>query len=95
MHYSLILQIMRHNGLAHLLDRDRDRPNLRGNGFRKLLLMTVLATDLSVHDEFMNQFRSMLEQGVGDELFKKKMLLCQALIKCADISNPVCYVLFF
>ena len=78
--------------------------------FRKLLLMTVLATDLSVHGEFMRRFDRMLVErngpsgesaaaegpgpgggktGPEDELFERKMLLCQALIKCADISNPV------
>lgn len=80
------------------------------NVFRKLLLMTVLATDLSVHGEFMRRYDRMLVErnepsgesavaegpgpgggkpGPEDELFERKMLLCQALIKCADISNPV------
>ncbi|KAJ3487329.1 hypothetical protein NLI96_g3625 [Meripilus lineatus] len=156
MHYSLILRIMRHNGLEHLLFprvRDRDKakdkdedpkstnnapqnrpdssrnetqadyatqqkeklrqevPRHQGgsNVFRKLLLMTVLATDLSVHGEFMRRYDRMLVErnepsgesavaegpgpgggkpGPEDELFERKMLLCQALIKCADISNP-------
>ncbi|OSX60788.1 hypothetical protein POSPLADRAFT_1070404 [Postia placenta MAD-698-R-SB12] len=82
MHYSLILQIMRHNGLGSLLDRPH-----RGAAFRRLLLGTVLATDLSLHGEFMDGFRALLEGNPLDEQ-ACKILLCQALIKCADISNP-------
>ncbi|PCH39434.1 HD-domain/PDEase-like protein [Wolfiporia cocos MD-104 SS10] len=84
MHYSLILQIMRHNGLGELLDRPQHGP-----AFRKLLLGTVLATDLSLHAEFMANFTELAgPQGhtVGEH--KRKVLVCQALIKCADISNP-------
>ncbi|KZT02979.1 HD-domain/PDEase-like protein [Laetiporus sulphureus 93-53] len=82
MHYSLILQIMRHNGLGFLLDRPHSGPL-----FRKLLLGTVLATDLSLHAEFMSNFRDLVAgQDVGEH--KRKVLVCQALIKCADISNP-------
>ncbi|CCL98761.1 uncharacterized protein FIBRA_00766 [Fibroporia radiculosa] len=83
MHYSLILQLMRHNGLGSLLDRPNSGPL-----FRKLLLGTVLATDLSLHQEFMTNFADLVAGGeVGEH--KRKVLLCQALIKCADISNPV------
>ena len=47
MHYSLIMQIMRHNHLGFLLDRASF-----GASFRKLLLGTVLATDMGVHFDF-------------------------------------------
>ncbi|KAI0075527.1 HD-domain/PDEase-like protein [Panus rudis PR-1116 ss-1] len=74
--------------------------------FKKLLLLTVLSTDMSVHDEFMQQFDALirkeerrrgaanssggggLEQETEDEKFRTKVLVCQALIKCTDISNP-------
>ncbi|KAI0725328.1 HD-domain/PDEase-like protein [Fomitopsis betulina] len=82
MHYSLILQIMRHNGLASLLDRPGS-----GQAMRKLLLGTVLATDMSVHAEFMANFQELVAgHDVGEH--KRRVLVCQALIKCADISNP-------
>ena len=83
MHYALILQIMRHNSLGFVLDRPAS-----GASFRKLLLGTVLATDMGVHFEFMAEFDRFLR---GEEFpeFKKRVLVCQALIKCADISNPV------
>lgn len=83
MHYSLIMQIMRHNNLGFLLDR-----STLGTPFRKLLLGTVLATDMGVHFDFMAEFRSLLKGADFPEL-KRRILVCQALIKCADISNPV------
>lgn len=83
MHYSLILQIMRHNGLESLLDRP-----VSGPSFRKLLLGTVLATDLSLHYEFMANFQELVTGKDMGEV-KRKLLVCQAIIKCADISNPV------
>ncbi|KAH9833156.1 HD-domain/PDEase-like protein [Rhodofomes roseus] len=82
MHYSLVLQVMRHNGLAPLLDRPGS-----GQAMRKLLLGTVLATDMSVHAEFMANFQELVAgHDVGEH--KRRVLVCQALIKCADISNP-------
>lgn len=51
--------------------------------------MTVLATDMSVHAEFMRCFKEMVESGEETARFRQKVLVCQALIKCADISNPV------
>ncbi|KAI0367692.1 HD-domain/PDEase-like protein [Pilatotrama ljubarskyi] len=82
MHYSLILQIMRHNDLGFLLDRP-----CHGQLFRKLLLGTVLATDMGVHFDFMAEFRRLLNGADFPDL-KRRILVCQALIKCADISNP-------
>lgn len=83
MHYSLIMQIMRHNDLGFLLDQPTSGPS-----FRKLLLGAVLATDMGVHFDFMTEFKNLLEGSHPAEL-KKRILVCQALIKCADISNPV------
>ena len=84
MHYSLIMQLMRHHGLGTLLDRPKTGPS-----FRKLLAMTVLATDMSVHAEFMRCYKEMVNAEEPLDLFRQKVLVCQALIKCADISNPV------
>ncbi|KAG9309586.1 hypothetical protein JVU11DRAFT_10567 [Chiua virens] len=81
MHYAILIQVMRHHGLGSLLDR----PN--GQVFRKTLAGIVLATDMSVHFEFMKNFGFLVE-GKDCTLSHRKLLLCQALIKCADISNP-------
>lgn len=83
MHYSLIMQIMRHNNLAFMLDRPQT-----GSSFRKLLLGAVLATDMGVHFNFMAEFKKLVNGADFPEL-KRRVLVCQALIKCADISNPV------
>lgn len=84
MHYALLLQIMRHNGLGDLLERQHS-----GVRFRKLLSATVLATDMSVHFDFMKNFATLVT-GTEHNLVERTTLMCQALIKCADISNPVC-----
>lgn len=83
MHYAILIQVIRHHGLGSLLDR----PN-GGQVFRKTLAGIVLATDMSVHFEFMKNF-GLLVAGKDYPLSHRKLLLCQALIKCADISNPV------
>ncbi|EPQ52062.1 HD-domain/PDEase-like protein [Gloeophyllum trabeum ATCC 11539] len=82
MHCALLLKLMRNDGLGHLLDRP-----VRGPQFRRLLLQTVLATDMSVHPEFMDLFKNLLA-GKETDVRRQKVLICQALIKCADISNP-------
>ena len=83
MHYTLLLSIMHHHGLGVLLD-----PTKRGTSFRRLLYKTLLATDMSVHFDFMSSFQASLSEAPLDPL-KRQVLVCQALIKCADISNPV------
>jgi len=83
MHCTLLLHILRRQGLGFLLDNPRS-----GAQFRKLLSETVLATDMRVHLDFMIRFKRIVD-GEQVDLEKKKVLVCQALIKCADISNPV------
>ncbi|KAG8216928.1 hypothetical protein J3R82DRAFT_7204 [Butyriboletus roseoflavus] len=82
MHYAILIQVIRHHGLGSLLDR----PN-GGRVFRKTLAGIVLATDMSVHFEFVESF-GLLLAGKDYPLSHRKLLLCQTLIKCADISNP-------
>ena len=84
MHCAFLLPIMKRHGLEHLLDRRVD-----GAHFRKLLLETVLATDMGVHKNFMERFKSLIEQPGLYDVAQARILVCQALIKCADISNPV------
>lgn len=89
MHCHLLLRVMRHHNLGVLLDRAHD-----GDHNRKLLWRTVLATDMSVHDNFMKQFSSSLTKPESD-LLNRQVLICQAILKCADISNPVSAPLVF
>jgi 3'5'-cyclic nucleotide phosphodiesterase len=73
-----------------------------GTDFRNLLAKTILSTDMSVHFQWMPKFEQLrhyldTESEEGSDLGKAtddvdsqtRLLLCQALIKCADISNPV------
>ncbi|KAJ8082793.1 3',5'-cyclic-nucleotide phosphodiesterase [Marasmius tenuissimus] len=85
MHISLLLRVMRHHGLGPLLDDPTDQS---GQHVRKLLSETVLATDMSVHAKFMDNFRSLLSGNSAVDLCRRQVLTCQAIIKCADISNP-------
>lgn len=70
--------------------------------FRKLLFGTILATDMSMHFGWMSSLVEMGEQGgmgvAGLSLSegakerlagKDRLMVLQALMKCADISNPV------
>ncbi|THH12773.1 hypothetical protein EW146_g7382, partial [Bondarzewia mesenterica] len=82
LHCTLLLHLMRRQGLGCLLDNPKS-----GARFRKLLLETVLATDMRVHLDFMKRFKRIVDGEKLDDM-NKKVLVCQALIKCADISNP-------
>ena len=86
MHCTLLVHVMRYHGMSHLLEQTSG-----GVTFRKMLVETVLATDMSVHVDFMRRFEEMVAIGRGPDadVGNRRVLLCQALIKCADISNPV------
>ncbi|KAI8889731.1 HD-domain/PDEase-like protein [Backusella circina FSU 941] len=63
--------------------------------FRKIVVNSILATDMSMHDEYVQRIKEQaqrLKTGSVDfnnpvECEREKLLLCAALIKCADISN--------
>ena len=78
---------MKHHGLGRLL---APSPSGGQSNFRRLLLDTVLATDMGVHKDFMDRFGRLMENPQTFSVSEARTLLCQALIKCADISNPVC-----
>lgn len=67
---------------------------VRGQPFRKMLFMIVIATDMGVHADFMKRFEQLVSGGVQIE-FEQRVLVCQAIIKCADISNPVRHFVLF
>ncbi|ORZ14239.1 hypothetical protein BCR42DRAFT_418351 [Absidia repens] len=63
--------------------------------FRKIVVRSILATDMGLHDDYVNKIRGQRErlnvrpvditnqEQVEDEI----ILICGSLIKCADISN--------
>ncbi|KIO25419.1 hypothetical protein M407DRAFT_92010 [Tulasnella calospora MUT 4182] len=62
--------------------------------FRKTLVQTVLITDMSLHFGWIGKLKELAKDVEKGEALTKnaladvKMLVCQALIKCGDISNP-------
>lgn len=84
MHYQLLKQVMRNNGLGILLDDP-----LHGNHVREVLRSSVLFTDMGVHNDFMAQFKKIID-GEAGTLCQRQTMICQAILKNADISNPVC-----
>ena len=82
MHCQLLIRVLRHHGLGVLFDDPTE-----GHHFRTLLSNTILATDMSVHNEFMQRFQDEVD-GNYAELAARRLLVSQALLKNADISNP-------
>ena len=84
MHCAFLLPLMKRHGFSHLLGQSPI-----GVSFKRLLLDTVLATDMGVHANFMQRFSDLMENPQKFNITQARTLICQALIKCADISNPV------
>lgn len=85
MHCQLLLRVMKYHGFGILLEDP-----IYGVCLRKILLYSVLATDMGVHQDFMVRFKRMLD-GEATTLCSRQTIICQAILKNADISNPVRY----
>ena len=101
MHCMLVVQLLRKHNFGFLLGpmsaKDKAYPARVAwdrKGFRKVLYSSVLSTDMSLHFAWiqrLKEFGESLDQpGDADE---DRVMFCQALIKCADISNPVSLLL--
>ncbi|RCH99180.1 3',5'-cyclic-nucleotide phosphodiesterase [Rhizopus azygosporus] len=63
--------------------------------FRKIVVNSILATDMSLHDDYVqkinDQAKRIRENAIDTTdnaaIEREKIILCGALIKCADISN--------
>ncbi|KAI9276232.1 hypothetical protein BY458DRAFT_506050 [Sporodiniella umbellata] len=60
--------------------------------FRKVVVNCILATDMGLHDDYVQKVQKQSERLKGKGLDpnhheKEKIIFCAALIKCADISN--------
>ncbi|KAF9558068.1 HD-domain/PDEase-like protein, partial [Agrocybe pediades] len=82
MHCQLLLRVMRHHGFGVLLDDAQ-----HGNHMKKVLVQSVLATDMGIHNDFMLKLKGVVEGEIGS-LCMRQIVLCQAILKNADISNP-------
>ncbi|KAF7712549.1 Uncharacterized protein PECH_004090 [Penicillium ucsense] len=86
-HCAAFSQILRRHWPAAFKDKQ----------LRKLLISSILATDMGVHQKFMERMGSLQEKFYANhksvdgwkpqDLELYKTLLCGLLIKCADISN--------
>ncbi|KAI8974755.1 hypothetical protein BDB01DRAFT_728797, partial [Pilobolus umbonatus] len=62
---------------------------------RKIIVNCILATDMSMHDDYVQRIkdqadrfkRNQVDLNDKDVCEREKILFCSALIKCADISN--------
>ncbi|WVN85177.1 uncharacterized protein L203_100322 [Cryptococcus depauperatus CBS 7841] len=95
MHCMLIVQLLRKHGFGFLIEQWPSNPTLSGSvdhqGFRKVLYSSILATDMSLHFAWiqrLEEFDDRLDRGETGVAEEERILICQALIKCADISNP-------
>jgi len=55
---------------------------------RAMIIGCILATDLAVHHEILTKFNNVIPIYSRD-IREHRQLLCEIIIKCADISNPV------
>ncbi|CDH59076.1 high affinity camp [Lichtheimia corymbifera JMRC:FSU:9682] len=63
--------------------------------FRKVVIHSILATDMSMHDEYVRRVEEQAEAWKNDDIDisnkevcdRERLTLCGALIKCADIGN--------
>src|SRR5260221_14617184 len=60
MHYQLLKHVMRRHGLGVFLDDP-----LHGKHVRDILRSSVIFTDMGVHNDFMAQFKNLIESGGG------------------------------
>ena len=99
MHTLLIKVLLQKHGLAHLACAHNAPLGFDAVRFRKVLYSSVLATDMSLHFAWMARIQEFAERvkdplGVAATMLPAeedgdRIMLCQAIIKCADISNPV------
>jgi 3',5'-cyclic-nucleotide phosphodiesterase len=91
-HCAAFSQILRRHWPSAFADRS----------LRKLLISSILATDMGVHSDYMQQLGNLQEKihesqttdgWAPKDVDAFRKLTCGLLIKCADISNVVCVTL--
>lgn len=103
MHCMLIVQLLRKHGFGYLLGSASPadiaavpaRANIDSRGFRRVLYSAILATDMSLHFAWIQRLKELGAAMNGDVTPDRsavseedRVMISQALIKCADISNP-------
>ncbi|WVR04999.1 hypothetical protein IAU60_002011 [Kwoniella sp. DSM 27419] len=94
MHCMLIVQLLRKHGFGFLVEGALTpaAKHLDQKSFRRVLYSSVLATDMSLHFAWIQRLKDFgegMRERIGSEDDEyDRVMICQALIKCADISNP-------
>lgn len=91
-HAMSFFHLLREHCFSQLTDL---RSNPEYATFRKIVVNSILATDMSMHDEYVTKIQDQAQRLKRKEIDftdkatceKEKILICGALIKCADISN--------
>ncbi|KAG0206484.1 3',5'-cyclic-nucleotide phosphodiesterase [Mortierella sp. GBA30] len=97
-HSMALFQVMKKHGFECF---DVDSQNRKFMEFRKMVVSSILATDMGLHFDYVGKIKEQTErlrvrnfpggnvpkpnQGSIDE--QERLVLCGTLIKCADISN--------
>ncbi|KAI7867749.1 hypothetical protein BDF14DRAFT_1742942 [Spinellus fusiger] len=91
LHSMALFQLIKKHGLEECLGGSNS-PDYQE--FRKTVITSILATDMSLHNDYVTKIKEQavrlpkLETRVLEEdPMPERLLLCSALIKCADISN--------
>ncbi|KAH7097747.1 hypothetical protein BKA62DRAFT_773988 [Auriculariales sp. MPI-PUGE-AT-0066] len=89
MHIFFLTQLMRRHGMGGLLVAGGT--GVTASESRHLLIETLLVTDLRVHFDWMGRFGRLRDPALVANIVEheRRVLLCQGLLKGADISNPL------
>lgn len=103
MHCMLIVQLLRKHGFGYLLGSASAaelkavpaRAGIDSRSFRRVLYSAILATDMSLHFAWIQKLKELGTAMQGNPPEDRtavceadRIMISQALIKCADISNP-------
>ncbi|CAO3599624.1 unnamed protein product [Absidia cylindrospora] len=89
-HSMTLFQIMKKHGLDQI---SGGTGTSNYQEFRKTVVTSILATDMSLHNEYVQKIKEQARR-LGDKSSpakvdedQERLLICSAIIKCADISN--------
>ncbi|KAL1407396.1 3',5'-cyclic-nucleotide phosphodiesterase [Vanrija albida] len=104
MHCMLLVHLLRKHGFSFLLgpvpSKEAEafpaRAEIDYRSFRRVLYSAILATDMSLHFAWIQRLKEFADSSPetqtklerASHIEEDRVMLCQALIKCADISNP-------
>ncbi|KAI9012116.1 hypothetical protein CLU79DRAFT_770615 [Phycomyces nitens] len=92
LHSMTLFQLIKKHGLDQF---SGDSGSLSYQEFRKTVITSILATDMSLHSDYVTKIKEQanrmktldLNSLDPEALQNERLLLCSGLIKCADISN--------